>query len=96
MKKVINKINKKMQNVDLKQVLYAFIRCFLVAIISIINVVFLFLQLITAIIYLFFEKVTNYMTNLELKIKIKLLCKNKEHTPVNEHPQCRCIFKPVK
>ena len=70
MKKVINKINKKMQDVDLKQVLYAFIRCFLVAIISIINVVFLFLQLITAVIYLFFEKITNYLTKLEIKIKM--------------------------
>ena len=70
MKKVINKINKKLQNVDLKQVLYAFIRCFLVAIISIINVVFLFLQLIAAVIYLFFEKITNYLTNLQLKIKL--------------------------
>jgi len=70
MKKVINKINKKMQNVDLKQVLYAFIRCFLVAIISIINVVFLFLQLIVAVIYLFFEKITNYLTKLEIKIKM--------------------------
>lgn len=74
MKKVINKINKKLQNVDLKQVLYAFIRCFLVAIISIINVVFLFLQLIVAVIYLFFEKITNYLTKLE--IKIKMLWKN--------------------
>lgn len=70
MKKVINKINKKLQNVDLKQVLYAFIRCFLVAIISIINVVFLFLQLIVAVIYLFFEKITNYLTKLEIKIKM--------------------------
>jgi len=70
MKKVINKINKKLQNVDLKQVLYAFIRCFLVAIISIINVVFLFLQLIVAVIYVFFEKVTNYLTKLEIKIKM--------------------------
>lgn len=69
MKKVINKINKKLQNVDLKQVLYAFIRCFLVAIISIINVVFLFLQLIAAVIYIFFEKITNYLTKLEIKIK---------------------------
>lgn len=74
MKKVINKINKKLQNVDLKQVLYAFIRCFLVAIISIINVVFLFLQLIVAVIYLFFGKITNYLTKLE--IKIKMLWKN--------------------
>lgn len=70
MKKVINKINKKLQNVDLKQVLYAFIRYFLVAIISIINVVFLFLQLIVAVIYLFFEKITNYLTKLEIKIKM--------------------------
>ena len=70
MKKVINKINKKLQDVDLKQVLYAFIRCFLVAIISIINVVFLFLQLIVAVIYLFFEKITNYLTKLEIKIKM--------------------------
>lgn len=70
MKKVINKINNKLQNVDLKQVLYAFIRCFLVAIISIINVVFLFLQLIVAVIYLFFEKITNYLTKLEIKIKM--------------------------
>lgn len=70
MKKVINKINKKLQNVDLKQVLYAFIRCFLVAIITIINVVFLFLQLIVAVIYLFFEKITNYLTKLEIKIKM--------------------------
>lgn len=70
MKKVINKINKKLQNVDLKQVLYAFIRCFLVAVISIINVVFLFLQLIVAVIYLFFEKITNYLTKLEIKIKM--------------------------
>ena len=70
MKKVINKINKKLQNVDLKQVLYAFIRCFLVAIISIINVVFLFLQLIVAVIYIFFEKTTNYLTKLEIKIKM--------------------------
>jgi fructose-specific phosphotransferase system IIC component len=70
MKKVINKINKNLQNVDLKQVLYAFIRCFLVAIISIINVVFLFLQLIVAVIYLFFEKITNYLTKLEIKIKM--------------------------
>ena len=70
MKKVINKINKKLQNVDLKQVLYAFIRCFLVAIISIINVVFLFLQLIVAVIYIFFEKITNYLTKLEIKIKM--------------------------
>lgn len=70
MKKVINKINKKLQNVDLKQVLYAFIRCFLLAIISIINVVFLFLQLIVAVIYLFFEKITNYLTKLEIKIKM--------------------------
>jgi len=74
MKKVINKINKKMQNVDLKQVLYAFIRYFLLAIITIINVVFLFLQLIVAVIYVFFEKVTNYLTKLE--IKIKMLWKN--------------------
>ena len=70
MKKVINKINKKLQNVDLKQVLYAFIRCFLVAIISIINVVFLFLQLIAAVIYIFFESITNYLTKLEIKIKM--------------------------
>ena len=70
MKKVINKINKNLQDVDLKQVLYAFIRCFLVAIISIINVVFLFLQLIVAVIYLFFEKITNYLTKLEIKIKM--------------------------
>ena len=70
MKKVINKINKKLQNVDLKQVLYAFIRCFLAAIITIINVVFLFLQLIVAVIYLFFEKITNYLTKLEIKIKM--------------------------
>jgi len=70
MKKIINKINKKLNNVDLKQVLYAFIRCFLVAIISIINVVFLFLQLIVAVIYLFFEKITNYLTKLEIKIKM--------------------------
>jgi len=74
MKKVINKINKKLQNVDLKQVLYAFIRYFLLAIITIINVVFLFLQLIVAVIYVFFEKVTNYLTKLE--IKIKMLWKN--------------------
>ncbi len=74
MKKVINKINKNLQDVDLKQVLYVFIRCFLVAIISIINVVFLFLQLIVAVIYVFFEKVTNYLTKLE--IKIKMLWKN--------------------
>lgn len=70
MKKVINKINKKMQNVDLKQVLYAFIRCFLEAIITIINVVFLFLQLIAAIIYMLLEKITSYLTNLQLKIKL--------------------------
>jgi fructose-specific phosphotransferase system IIC component len=70
MKKVINKINKKLQNVDLKQVLYAFIRCFLVAIISIINVVFLFLQLIVATIYMLLEKITSYLTNLQLKIKL--------------------------
>jgi len=70
MKKVINKINKKMQNVDLKQVLYAFIRYFLLAIITIINVVFLFLQFIVAVIYLFFEKITNYLTKLEIKIKM--------------------------
>ena len=70
MKKVINKINKKLQNVDLKQVLYAFIRCFLVAIISIINVVFLFLQLIAAVIYIFFESITNYLIKLEIKIKM--------------------------
>ena len=70
MKKVINKINKNLQDVDLKQVLYAFIRCFLVAIISIINVVFLFLQLIVAVIYIFFEKITNYLTKLEIKIKM--------------------------
>lgn len=70
MKKIINKINKKMQNVDLKQVLYAFIRCFLEAIITIINVVFLFLQLIAAIIYMLLEKITSYLTNLQLKIKL--------------------------
>lgn len=70
MKKVINKINKKLQNVDLKQVLYAFIRYFLVAIISIINVVFLFLQLIAAVIYIFFESITNYLIKLEIKIKM--------------------------
>lgn len=70
MKKVINKINKKMQNVDLKQVLYTFIRYFLVAIISIINVVFLFLQLIAAVIYIFFESITNYLIKLEIKIKM--------------------------
>ena len=70
MKKVINKINKNLQNVDLKQVLYDFIRYFLVAIITIINVVFLFLQLIAAIIYVFFEKITNYLTKLEIKIKM--------------------------
>lgn len=70
MKKVINKINKKLQNVDLKQVLYAFIRYFLLAIITIINVVFLFLQFIVAVIYLFFEKITNYLTKLEIKIKM--------------------------
>jgi fructose-specific phosphotransferase system IIC component len=70
MKKVINKINKNLQNVDLKQVLYDFIRYFLVAIITIINVVFLFLQLIAAIIYVFFEKINNYLTKLEIKIKM--------------------------
>ncbi len=70
MKKVINKINKKLQNVDLKQVLYAFIRCFLVAIVYIINFVFLFLQLIVATIYMLLEKITSYLTNLQLKIKL--------------------------
>jgi len=70
MKKVINKINKKLQNVDLKQVLYAFIRCFLEAIVYIINFVFLFLQLIVATIYMLLEKITSYLTNLQLKIKL--------------------------
>ena len=70
MKKVINKINKNLQDVDLKQVLYAFIRCFLEAIVYIINFVFLFLQLIVAVIYIFFEKITNYLTKLEIKIKM--------------------------
>lgn len=70
MKKVINKINKKLQNVDLKQVLYAFIRCFLEAIVYIINFVFLFLQLIVATIYMLLEKITNYLTKLEIKIKM--------------------------
>jgi hypothetical protein len=70
MKKIINKINKKLQNVDLKQVLYDFIRYFLEAIVYIINFVFLFLQLIVAVIYLFFEKITNYLTKLEIKIKM--------------------------
>ena len=70
MKKVINKINKKLQNVDLKQVLYAFIRCFLVAIVYIINFVFLFLQLIVATIYMLLEKITSYLTKLEIKIKM--------------------------
>jgi len=70
MKKVINKINKKLQNVDLQQVLYAFIRCFLEAIVYIINFVFLFLQLIVATIYMLLEKITSYLTNLQLKIKL--------------------------